>query len=1059
MATQLDCLIGQVEKLLERLKSARDKVDHKRQFRKPSTSTQVRSRDPSVPDPIRQTLTNIIEEAKHILQSHESADEESLLEAASNDAQHPSALSEDAEPSNDPPPQDAGECDPSTAPSASNLSDSEDDSSPTALGESPRAQEDDVSTTQQDAGEEGGTPISLSDSEDDGDDQEDGSSTSNQDAEEEPADPPSAAMKYELDGDVLVLHPSVEQWLDFPAILASARAHGAHEIGAFKVAVPQGLQYPLPRREEASKQCRGYLATALPNKTYEIEMVPRRQVFRQSAPCPLSAHEAVQMHERLLGTENGLDGVYYRTDVAAETPSQRTAAYLPQESIIWPLKGNKLDKTRCFIPGLHSPFAYESGAQFGASFSYHREDYGLYSISHLHKGRKLWNITPPSAVDLFAKKVKEAGNVPWECEQCVRHAGVFVPVSTLEEWDVPFTILDQRESEIIITFPGAYHGGFSTGYTIAEAVNYAGRDWVPDGQASCLPTCPGGGNISTDLLEFLGPNEEQRRQEELEAETISGKRKDKSPTNLSGSRHKGRDVEPTTDSRSFEHIINTFSLEPTERIRQMIDYIITQQFPERWLDCADRTTFQKRLEQFLPSGRLDGLVLMKVVRAICIGSRLALRDMRDVRHMVEDIKSTIQELRAKYDALAIIRQLGDSWALFVVNWSSNTVTSIGVPGPQAELWRTQLCGLVGCELQLEITQLEGDIQDSSIHCCFALQHYLQTTPHTPTGTDPNSLRARYLAMLLGIWVSSSQLPVLTGEKIADRPDPTAEPLVHHDPAETAACADSHQCIFRELGKHSQGKEALKDGNLTLERKARLLQMVMQCSIPLPQAATPEELRGTVGRLVTKLSEIRRSARRCVVEERITLMLLAEQYHIALLHARGQLRSERAIRRREACEGSLEPKQKITTRTMAYNQLMKEQTLMRLKDLQESVKEGEALRALAFKLGSHSFILTLPSDVVRPHDFVLDFAREGSCFKSLTSPINPVDYNRLEGDELDYFVTWFKNMRPDLQAISAYPMARWESGFSAAPEAIVPSKRQGLKWELRPYRSKKQKDTG
>jgi len=91
----------------------------------------------------------------------------------------------------------------------------------------------------------------------------------------------------------------------------------------------------------------------------------------------------------------------------------------------------------------------------------------------------------------------------------------------------------------------------------------------------------------------------------------------------------------------------------------MIDYIITQKFPERWLDCADHKAFQKRLEQFLPSGRLDGSVLMRVLRGICIKSRLAPRDIKDVQG-IEDIKSTIQEWQAIYDALTIPLQLDGS---------------------------------------------------------------------------------------------------------------------------------------------------------------------------------------------------------------------------------------------------------------------------------------------------------------------------------------------------------------------------------------------------------------
>ena len=42
----------------------------------------------------------------------------------------------------------------------------------------------------------------------------------------------------------------------------------------------------------------------------------------------------------------------------------------------------------------------------------------------------------------------------------------------------------QRQHEVVVTFPRAYHCGFSHGFNCAEAANLAVWDWLPVGQAA-----------------------------------------------------------------------------------------------------------------------------------------------------------------------------------------------------------------------------------------------------------------------------------------------------------------------------------------------------------------------------------------------------------------------------------------------------------------------------------------------------------------------------------------------------------------------------------------------
>jgi hypothetical protein len=47
-----------------------------------------------------------------------------------------------------------------------------------------------------------------------------------------------------------------------------------------------------------------------------------------------------------------------------------------------------------------------------------------------------------------------------------------------QEKKVPCYKLNQEPGEYVITFPEAYHGGFSHGFNCCEAVNFATADWL-----------------------------------------------------------------------------------------------------------------------------------------------------------------------------------------------------------------------------------------------------------------------------------------------------------------------------------------------------------------------------------------------------------------------------------------------------------------------------------------------------------------------------------------------------------------------------------------------------
>ncbi|GLT80598.1 hypothetical protein SLA2020_520290 [Shorea laevis] len=109
------------------------------------------------------------------------------------------------------------------------------------------------------------------------------------------------------------------------------------------------------------------------------------------------------------------------------------------------------------IPGVTDPMLY-IGMLF-SMFAWHVEDHYLYSINYQHCGAsKTWYGVPGQAAFKFEKVVKE-------------HVYTHDILSTGV----------QNPGEFIITFPSAYHAGFSHGFNCGEAVNFAIRDWFPLG--------------------------------------------------------------------------------------------------------------------------------------------------------------------------------------------------------------------------------------------------------------------------------------------------------------------------------------------------------------------------------------------------------------------------------------------------------------------------------------------------------------------------------------------------------------------------------------------------
>ncbi|TKY58547.1 Lysine-specific demethylase JMJ706 [Spatholobus suberectus] len=123
-------------------------------------------------------------------------------------------------------------------------------------------------------------------------------------------------------------------------------------------------------------------------------------------------------------------------------------------------------------------------------FAWHVEDHYLYSVNYHHCGAsKTWYGIPGHAALEFERVVREhvytndillTGGEDGAFDVLLGKTTLFPP-NILLEHEVPVYKAVQNPGDFIITFPRAYHAGFSHGFNCGEAVNFAIGDWFPLG--------------------------------------------------------------------------------------------------------------------------------------------------------------------------------------------------------------------------------------------------------------------------------------------------------------------------------------------------------------------------------------------------------------------------------------------------------------------------------------------------------------------------------------------------------------------------------------------------
>ncbi|VUC35979.1 unnamed protein product [Clonostachys rosea] len=312
---------------------------------------------------------------------------------------------------------------------------------------------------------------------------------------------------------ILRLKPTLRQWKDFPSLLSFARAHNAQLDGCFKIVLPDGALEAIPEKPAQLVDANAFTPQLLrPSRFWRVNTKPTTGRFPSSSDVKESnfsgnATEAAKRLSKLFTKSRNrqIRDVRYRVDVPAWSVEQRLAAGVPGKSPLHPLKGDKLDLTKAIIPGIHTPYVYESGPAFGATFQLHAEDFRLSSLNHLYRGRKIWIIIPSAAVGLAEEQLGRNES----CSQFMRHRAEFVFPEKLNRLGIPFRLIDQSPGETIVILPDAYHEGFSTGYTLAEAKNYAEETWSTDTYQPCDASCQLATAIPGEFMRIIEDGEDR----------------------------------------------------------------------------------------------------------------------------------------------------------------------------------------------------------------------------------------------------------------------------------------------------------------------------------------------------------------------------------------------------------------------------------------------------------------------------------------------------------------------------------------------------------------------
>ena len=90
-----------------------------------------------------------------------------------------------------------------------------------------------------------------------------------------------------------------------------------------------------------------------------------------------------------------------------------------------------------------------------------------------------------------------------QCAQFLRHKATLIAPDTLRAHGIPVCTARQSEGTFVLVLSSAFHFGFNQGFNVAEAVNFALREWVPHGRRARACVCGDGQTPHVSVTSLL----------------------------------------------------------------------------------------------------------------------------------------------------------------------------------------------------------------------------------------------------------------------------------------------------------------------------------------------------------------------------------------------------------------------------------------------------------------------------------------------------------------------------------------------------------------------------